>query len=59
MLVLCYAVAVCVGLQPVGPNTKLGELVDSNQRAIFLFYDEWVTPAGHRVGGKVSDQSSR
>lgn len=39
-------------LQPVGPNTKLGELVDSNQRAIFLFYDEWVTPAGHRVGGK-------
>lgn len=45
----------CAGpvLQAVGPNTRLGDLVDSNQRAIIVFYDEWVTPHGYTIGGKV------
>lgn len=43
----------CLHLQPIGPNTLLGELVDSNQRAVLVFYDEWTTPTGHTVGGKV------
>lgn len=39
--------------QIVGANTTLGELVDSNQRAVLLFYDQWVTPTGYTVGSKV------
>jgi hypothetical protein len=53
---LCCGV-LCAALQPVGPNTLLGELVDRNQRALFLFYDEWVTPSGYTVGGKVGTAS--
>lgn len=43
--------------QPIGPTTTLGDLVERNQRAILLFYDEWVTPSGYKVGGKVSIRS--
>jgi hypothetical protein len=49
---LCHA-ALCAQTQPVGADTLLGELVDRNQRALFLFYDEWVTPSGYKIGGKV------
>jgi hypothetical protein len=38
----------------VTPNTTLGQLVDSKQRALLLFYDQWTSPAGFRVGSKVS-----
>lgn len=40
-------------LQAVGPNTRLGELINSNQRAVVVFYDQWVTPNGYTIGGKV------
>jgi hypothetical protein len=43
-------------LQVVGPATTIGELVDSNQRAVFLFYDEWKTPTGYQMGSKVTKQ---
>jgi hypothetical protein len=29
-------------------------LVDSKQRALLLFYDQWTSPSGFKVGGKVS-----
>ena len=43
----------CRAVQVIGATTLLGDLVSSNQRAVFLFYDEWTTPAGYTIGGKV------
>lgn len=37
----------------VGPDTTLGQLVDSGQRALLVFYDQWGNTAGHTVGDKV------
>jgi hypothetical protein len=37
----------------VGPDTTLGQLVDSGQRALLVFYDQWGNAAGHTVGDKV------
>lgn len=37
----------------VTPNTTLGQLVDSKQRALLLFYDQWTSPSGFKVGSKV------
>lgn len=36
----------------VTPNTTLGQLVDSKQRALLLFYDQWTSPSGFKVGSK-------
>jgi hypothetical protein len=38
----------------VSANTTLGQLVDSKQRVLLLFYDQWTSPAGFKVGSKVS-----
>jgi hypothetical protein len=38
----------------VSANTTLGQLVDSKQRALLLFYDQWTSPNGFKVGSKVS-----
>jgi hypothetical protein len=38
----------------VTANTTLGQLVDSKQRALLLFYDQWTSPSGFKVGSKVS-----
>lgn len=46
----------CASTQAVSASTTLGQLVDSSQRAVFVFYDEWTTSGGgHAVGGKVRE----
>lgn len=39
--------------QAITATTTLNDLVSSNQRAVLVFYDQWVTPTGHTVGSKV------
>lgn len=41
-------------MQVVTDTTTLGDLVQSNQRVVMLFYDQWKTPTGYTIGSKVS-----
>eukprot|EP00879_Flechtneria_rotunda_P029878 GHRR01032341.1.p1 GENE.GHRR01032341.1~~GHRR01032341.1.p1 ORF type:complete len:385 (+),score=177.48 GHRR01032341.1:385-1539(+) len=40
--------------QVIQPSTTLSELVDSNQRVVLLFYDQWTTAVGYQVGNKMA-----
>ncbi|KAF8065807.1 hypothetical protein HT031_002867 [Scenedesmus sp. PABB004] len=45
-----------VATQVVGAATTLGELVESGQRAVLLFYDAWASEQGHTVGNQARER---